>query len=157
MHDGWRSRSVDEAAAGNSGSWEAPLVRLRHRAWEEVMRVILLALDKTRQGRSWRGAPATQGAAVGLGVRSTDEDGFSNGAGSCAGGARSCGSEGKRERPWGSRGSGCRCVCEAGGGRKREGGDQERAKLSCGGARGEGRLGARLIRRARAGPSGPAQ
>ena len=54
------------AAEGAGGSWEAPLVRLRHRAREEVMRVILLALDKTRQGRSWRRAPVTQGAAAGL-------------------------------------------------------------------------------------------
>ena len=32
---------------------------------QEVMRVVLLALDMTRQGRSWRRAPATQGVAAG--------------------------------------------------------------------------------------------
>ena len=32
---------------------------------QEVMRVVLLALDLTRQGRSWRRASATEGAAAG--------------------------------------------------------------------------------------------
>ena len=112
------------------------------------------------RSRGMRGGRGKVKAALGiggLGGGATDEGGFSNGAASGAGGTRSCRSEGKRERPWGSRGSGCRCVCEAGGGREREGGDRERAKLSCGGARGEGRPGARLRRRAQAGPWRPTQ